>query len=177
MSLASKGEARIKWMMGELKRLVNPNMPTVAQINVAVFGFSRGAAQARAFVRLLGTQCERKGADLLWTQSGGAPNYPKLVVYFLGIFDTVASVGFGGSRLEKSLSSNLSILTFSGPILGTLAQGVRMADGGGHSVWANDLRIPSYMFVIASISSRHTKCERNFLVFGSRRSVTSWKLS
>jgi hypothetical protein len=145
MSVASKGEARIKWMLGDLQRVVNLYMPTISQINVAVFGFSRGAAQARAFVRLLGAQCERQGADLLWIQSGGAPNYPKLVVYFLGIFDTVASVGFGGSRLEKSVSSSLPALGFLLPPLAPIVQAVRAADGGGHSAWAKDLRIPPYV--------------------------------
>jgi len=136
MASAAKGQARISWMLDEFKTRVDKHMPHVNQINVAVFGFSRGAAQARAFVRQLAKQCYRQGDDqLIWTKSGGFIQ-PKLVIYFLGIFDTVASVGFGGSRLEKDLQYYL------GPVLGGV---VSLVDDGGHADWAGDLRIPSYV--------------------------------
>ena len=136
MASAAKGQARISWMLKQLKARIDRHMPHVNQINVAVFGFSRGAAQARAFVRQLGGQCYQQGdGQLIWTKSGGFIQ-PKLVFYFLGIFDTVASVGFGGSRLEKNLRY------FLGPVLGGA---LSMVDDGGHADWAGDLRIPSYV--------------------------------
>lgn len=61
----------------------------IREINIAVFGFSRGAALARAFVNLLmDSRCKlHKGKWAL--QSGGWP----VRFRFLGLFDTVASVG------------------------------------------------------------------------------------
>lgn len=135
MASAAKGQARISWMLKELKMRVDKHMPHVNQINVAVFGFSRGAAQARGFVRQLAAQCYQQGDGLIWTRSGGFIQ-PRLVIYFLGIFDTVASVGFGGSRLESNLKYYL------GPVWGGV---MYMADEGGHAEWASDLRIPPYV--------------------------------
>ncbi|KRB83697.1 hypothetical protein ASE26_11055 [Duganella sp. Root198D2] len=77
------------------------------QINLSVFGFSRGAAEARAFVNWLFDICEeRNGQHYL----AGVP----LHVNFLGIFDTVASVG----------------------IANAYAGGLLAADG--HQSWADD---------------------------------------
>ena len=136
MATASKGESRISWMLNELKRRVDSHMPHVNQINLAVFGFSRGAAQARAFVRRLKEVCQQQNEDLNWTRSGGSPYYPRVVIYFLGLFDTVASVGFGGSRLEKDIELAL------GPVVSVP---LRLVDGGGHAAWASDIRIPGYV--------------------------------
>ncbi len=55
-------------------------------INLSVFGFSRGAALARAFVNRVLAACERKGDQLLYQ------GYP-IRMNFLGLFDTVASFG------------------------------------------------------------------------------------
>ncbi|MEF7614217.1 DUF2235 domain-containing protein [Aquincola sp. MAHUQ-54] len=60
-----------------------PRLPRIAQIHLSVFGFSRGAAQARAFCFFLHHLLDR-GHKL-----AGIP----LRVEFLGLFDTVASVG------------------------------------------------------------------------------------
>ncbi|MBB3255533.1 hypothetical protein F4827_000260 [Paraburkholderia bannensis] len=59
----------------------------VTSINVAVLGFSRGAAEARAFTNWLN--------DLLKRDDGGYYTLAgvPLRLYFLGLFDTVASVG------------------------------------------------------------------------------------
>lgn len=70
----------------KLKAVIRNTKPEVQQINIAVFGFSRGAAQARAFCNWFFELCEKKdGAYTL----AGVP----VRIYFLGIFDTVASVG------------------------------------------------------------------------------------
>jgi len=71
--------------------------PKLRRVNLHVFGFSRGAAEARAFVNYLlqlrdNTQSvllpgEPDGFDI-----GGA----KIKIQFMGIFDTVASVGAAG---------------------------------------------------------------------------------
>ncbi|CUI03678.1 T6SS phospholipase effector Tle1-like catalytic domain-containing protein [Massilia antarctica] len=142
MASAAKGQKRIDWMLNKLKARIDAHMPHVNQINVAVFGFSRGAAQARAFVRQLAEQCYHQADDqLIWTKSGGYIA-PKLVIYFLGIFDTVASTGYGGSRLESALPYVLTPITVLGPAFGGVLHAI---DDGGHAEWANDLRIPSYV--------------------------------
>lgn len=55
-------------------------------INLSIFGFSRGAALARAFSNRIIASCEKKGDELLYQ------GYP-LRLNFMGIFDTVASFG------------------------------------------------------------------------------------
>ena len=143
MAAARKGEDRIRWMLKQLNQFVTGNMPFVSQINLAVFGFSRGATQARAFVRMLTEALAyEQGDELIWRKAGLDLKQPRLVVYFMGLFDTVASVGFGGSALEKMAPGIVSAI----PIFGNVAGGtLRAIDKGGHAAWAKDLRIPSHV--------------------------------
>ncbi|QOY94874.1 DUF2235 domain-containing protein [Massilia sp. UMI-21] len=69
---------------------LNGKKPRVELINLSIFGFSRGAAEARAFCNWLFEVCEpvRGGWEF-----AGMP----IRVGFLGIFDTVASVGIPNS--------------------------------------------------------------------------------
>uniref|UniRef100_UPI0025E34837 T6SS phospholipase effector Tle1-like catalytic domain-containing protein n=2 Tax=uncultured Pseudacidovorax sp. TaxID=679313 RepID=UPI0025E34837 len=73
-------------------------LPKIKLINLSVFGFSRGAAQARAFCNFLqdiltpdptGTIKQLRGKDAPAYALAGIP----LRVQFLGLFDTVASAG------------------------------------------------------------------------------------
>jgi hypothetical protein len=149
MAAAHKGELRIRWMLEELNKHVARHMPFVNQINIAVFGFSRGATQARAFVRMLAdTLAYQQGDELIWRAAGFQHKQPKVVVYFLGIFDTVSSTGFGGSRLEKAAPALLTVGSSSllpGPIGSTAGGVLHQIDKGGHAEWSKDLRIPSYV--------------------------------
>ena len=65
----------------------------VDEINVSVFGFSRGATEARAFVNWLAkhSKVQTSGTSLLFD---GVP----LNIKFLGLFDTVESVGMAGTN-------------------------------------------------------------------------------
>lgn len=72
-------QQRLKASMVDRKR-------QVSLINLSVFGFSRGAAQARVFVNWLFETCAKDGNN--WTFAG-----IPISLQFLGIFDTVASVG------------------------------------------------------------------------------------
>jgi len=47
MAVAGYGEARIRWMLGELEKHVTRHIPAVSQINVAAFGFNAEQAAAR----------------------------------------------------------------------------------------------------------------------------------
>ncbi|WP_322060974.1 DUF2235 domain-containing protein [Paraburkholderia sp. J63] len=70
----------------KLTAAVQGSQRKVTQINVAVFGFSRGAAEARAFVNWF--------SELVRQDDGGyeLAGLP-IRIYFVGLFDTVASVG------------------------------------------------------------------------------------
>ncbi|MDN8660472.1 hypothetical protein Q0N58_15100, partial [Staphylococcus aureus] len=67
--------------------------PKLPSIHVSVFGFSRGAAQARTFCNWLKDACDPDSGDQL--SLCGIP----VQLDFLGIFDTVASVGLASSSL------------------------------------------------------------------------------
>ncbi|WJF91474.1 DUF2235 domain-containing protein [Paraburkholderia bonniea] len=70
----------------KLEAVIKSHQRKVTQINLAVFGFSRGAAIARAFANWL--------FALLQPHDGGYTLAGVPVrLYFMGLFDTVASVG------------------------------------------------------------------------------------
>ncbi|WP_156128945.1 DUF2235 domain-containing protein [Chitinibacter sp. ZOR0017] len=75
-----------KTWQDKLKAALAGRKPTITQLNVSVFGFSRGAAEARAFVNWLFESCKQEGGG--WTFAG-----IPIRLQFLGLFDTVASVG------------------------------------------------------------------------------------
>lgn len=70
----------------------------VDEINLAVFGFSRGATEARAFLHWLAAHSKVK-------KSGSKLTYDDvpLNVKFLGVFDTVESVGWAGANKMPEL--------------------------------------------------------------------------
>lgn len=65
----------------------------VDEINLAVFGFSRGATEARAFLHWLAAHSKVKKSGVKLTYDGVPLN-----VKFLGVFDTVESVGWAGAN-------------------------------------------------------------------------------
>jgi len=83
----------LRYWQDKLKAALRGKKPEITQINLSVFGFSRGAAQARTFTNWLFEVCEQKDGGWLFA---GIP----IRLHFLGIFDTVASVGLA------DLSSN-----------------------------------------------------------------------
>jgi hypothetical protein len=76
----------LNFWQDKLKAMLTGKKPLVEQINLSVFGFSRGAAEARAFVNWLFEVCKQENGG--WTFAG-----IPIRLQFLGIFDTVASVG------------------------------------------------------------------------------------
>ncbi|WP_084656310.1 T6SS phospholipase effector Tle1-like catalytic domain-containing protein [Pandoraea norimbergensis] len=93
-------DARLSKAEGDFRDLLKYNRK-VSRIDIAVFGFSRGATLARAFVNRLLDKC---------TMKDGVPHWPcptavdgesaPLHFRFLGIFDTVESVGLPASNLS-----------------------------------------------------------------------------
>ncbi len=83
------GMDRIDYAEKRLKFAINTQRSRGLAINtvhVAVFGFSRGATLARAFVNRLARDAKQQGAQ--WVRDGA-----RFRIYFVGVFDTVASVG------------------------------------------------------------------------------------
>lgn len=85
-SLDAQRRLALKTWQDKLATELKTRKPTVEQINVSVFGFSRGAAEARVFVNWLFEVCKQEKGG--WTFAG-----VPIRLQFLGIFDTVASVG------------------------------------------------------------------------------------
>ena len=83
--------ALLKAKARSLEDVVKGNQRRVKSINISVFGFSRGAAQARAFVHRLYEIAEVWGNGCGYNVAG-----VPMQINFLGIFDTVASVGLAG---------------------------------------------------------------------------------
>ncbi|RSZ59634.1 DUF2235 domain-containing protein [Massilia atriviolacea] len=77
---------KLRPFMTQLKGILLSSKPTVTQYNVSVYGFSRGAAEARVFCQWFYRLCEKNGDEYTFA---GVP----VRIYFLGIFDTVAAVG------------------------------------------------------------------------------------
>lgn len=84
-----------------LKAKLKDQKPNVEQINLSVFGFSRGAAEARVFVNWLFSACKQEGGG--WTFAG-----IPIRVDFLGILDTVASVGLANLLDDGVLAGHQS---------------------------------------------------------------------
>jgi hypothetical protein len=96
-------DARLVAAESDFRRALQGNH-RVTRIDIAVFGFSRGATLARAFIHRLLAKCEMKD---------GVPHWPcptaldgesaPLHFRFLGIFETVESVGLPAHNLSDML--------------------------------------------------------------------------
>ncbi|WP_345776095.1 hypothetical protein [Stenotrophomonas maltophilia] len=73
--------------------------PRVDRIRLSIFGFSRGAAEARVFCNWLGDACDPGPGPL---RLCGIP----VQIDFMGLFDTVASVGAAQSFFESVLDGH-----------------------------------------------------------------------
>ena len=93
ISMAAYDEKGKPQNMRELSRALE-NHGRITVINLAVFGFSRGAALARAFTNEMVRQCKRGSKNEL--RYKGVPIQFK----FLGLFDTVASFGLPRCNID-----------------------------------------------------------------------------
>jgi Uncharacterized alpha/beta hydrolase domain (DUF2235) len=170
--LGHKGQARLDWAFQKFdkavsdaeKRAENPTNKIVL-IKVHVFGFSRGAAAARAFVRDLAVRCELKGAQHVLKQG----QHP-IEVGFLGLFDTVASVGApmsanntpgattaGWYELPTTLSVRASHSLAGIPRIAFGEPGADPAPGDfdGHMDWADGLVVPDLVKRCVHLTAGH----------------------
>lgn len=82
-----------------LGNLPRDRKPIIKQLHLHVFGFSRGAAQARVFCNWLRDACDANGEKLSLC---GIP----VQIAFLGLFDTVASAGIAQSMMETMVTGH-----------------------------------------------------------------------
>ncbi|SFC29676.1 T6SS phospholipase effector Tle1-like catalytic domain-containing protein [Massilia yuzhufengensis] len=96
LGCGSMGEERLNFALKQLDEflkapIAKARVPAnaIQEINVAIFGFSRGAALARAFLNMIMEErCEKRGQKWYLKNSSWLVRFR-----FLGLFDTVASVG------------------------------------------------------------------------------------
>ena len=91
-SLTSLGMSELKTQVRKLTLILERDKRKVTMLTISVFGFSRGAAKARAFCNAFYKLCEADGKNYKFA---GVP----VRINFLGLFDTVASSGVVGADL------------------------------------------------------------------------------
>ena len=154
------GQARLDWAFERFdeqvkKAKARAQNPTnkILKIRVNVFGFSRGATAARAFVRDLALRCDPAGVGHVLK----AGKYP-IEVSFLGLFDSVASVGMpmsanntpgattaGWYELPSTLRVRAGSTSIGVPRIAFGEPGADPAPGdfNGHASWADGLIVPN----------------------------------
>ena len=121
----------------------------IKKINISTFGFSRGAALARAFTNQFMWQCESDCNGLTY----GAEKYP-IEFKFMGIFDSVASFGLPATNLNNNL-------TFKGRDL-VVDERVKMCV---HYIAGNELRFAFPVDLIHEKNSEITNPNRKEIVY------------
>jgi uncharacterized protein (DUF2235 family) len=172
-----KGAERLKWafdlfdenMKTHISRAYSP-LNAIVEVNLAAFGFSRGAALARAFIHRFAALCVQDDKGNWRLQKG------KYIIRirFMGLFDTVASVGppmatntTGVIDVALGVSyvirSRLSDAAYSNTRPQKLAfaenarAGADPAPGkyNGHSSWGDDMRIPEMVEEVRHFVAAH----------------------
>ena len=169
------GEPRLKWAMEKIEAsIANHPLANVTGIDISLFGFSRGAALARAFAIRIQERCKKSAGAWTWSQGGFEAR-----LYFMGLFDTVASVGLPASTsinsgliAKKIVSLDHGLRTrrhdpdnglqpmVGGPRLGIAFGELAGADPtpgimDGHGSWANNLRVPEMALKCVHFASAH----------------------
>ena len=130
-------------LVSELAAKLRGTKPRLQTLHLTVFGFSRGAAEARTFCNWL---------DTLWSSEVEANDslydcIPRLRIQFVGLFDTVASVGLANSA----------------PVL----------NDGGFMGWANGtLELPARVEQCTHYTAMH-EIRKSFPLSTTRRSLCS----
>lgn len=159
-----KGDARLAWALMQFDDKLKTHLAAasksvknkIIEINIAIYGFSRGAALARAFSNDLIKHRTRPDTRGLALKNTEIP----LRIRFMGLFDTVASVGLPMSANNSSIRGTFigAKLAISDRLTGpsfrdTLPSVLAFAEGGrpgadpaagtfdGHAEWGGRLVI------------------------------------
>lgn len=152
MAFGKYGDARLNQAMKWLDDTIAKHpQDKIEAVNLSIFGFSRGATLARAFARHIHDRCTWDGArNEAKLNSLGRP----CEIYFLGLFDTVASVGLPASTSIGSLATAKKWMAIDTALKGRRNWLDQLAFGDkpgadptpgvmdGHWSWAKNLRIP-----------------------------------
>jgi hypothetical protein len=92
-----RGEDRLQWALKKLQER-QAAAPKLCSIDIALFGFSRGAALARAFANRVQKLCAAGGSSMVLKGTQVAVS-----IYFMGLWDTVASTGLPKSANNQSV--------------------------------------------------------------------------
>lgn len=175
LAFGRRGEPRLEWAMQQIdKFLANHPADKIDGLDIALFGFSRGATLARAFALRVQKRCREVGARWVWAQGGFEAR-----LIFMGLFDTVASVGFPASTGGRSLGIGKGWTSLDSGLdsrrrdpangLETIDEesGLGIAFGerpgadptpgviDGHAQWASDLRIPEMALKVVHYTASH----------------------
>jgi hypothetical protein len=187
MAFGKLGEPRLQWAMAEIDRHVAAHPAAqITGLDIALFGFSRGAALARAFALRLQERCKAQGGQWRWDKGSFAAD-----IYYMGLFDTVASVGLPASTSVRSALIATKRVSLDAGLRGRrhndsngiypLGDGVNLgiafgkepgADPtpgviDGHRAWAGNLRIPPMVKRCKHLFSTHE--QRNSFPLDSAR--------
>lgn len=171
------GDARLNWALeqfdqrlsGHLARATSPGNEII-EINVAIFGFSRGAALARAFANLMLAKRGVAAKDGWRLKQGNH----RLRIRFMGLFDTVASVGLPMSAnnvgkiaamrgLRHIIATRLSDPDFAATRPASLAFAEEARPGAdpapgtfdGHQDWGGKMAIPEMVEHVRHFIAAH----------------------
>jgi hypothetical protein len=177
LGFGSFGAARLQWAVENFERALERHVAIarnrankILEVNIAAFGFSRGAALARAFInKFVKDRCVQSDDQKWKLKSCGAP----VRIRFLGLFDTVASVGFAMSannmekidasvgNIKTHISTRLEVHRETRPeVLAFFRQGLPGADPApgnydGHSDWGKCLSIPNMVEDVRHFIAAH----------------------
>ncbi|WWW34399.1 DUF2235 domain-containing protein [Stenotrophomonas rhizophila] len=126
-AIGKGGRERIDHALEQLDTFITQQAAQmrIVVVNVSVFGFSRGAAQARGFIRDLVALCKRQ-PDGTWMYNTTVP----MRIGFAGLYDTVVSVW---------------------PSLAHAAVNA----GNGHNGWGEGMRIPPMVVQSVHMTAAH----------------------
>lgn len=176
LAFGHMGEERLAWafkqfdeaMRKHIARAFNPTN-AIVEINIAAFGFSRGAALARAFMQRFFKRCNAGAGGLRLK----ACDYP-VNLRFLGIFDTVASVALPMASNTTPLAASVAGAQYA--VASRLSDGANIplrpdhlafAQGGkagadpapgrfdGHATWGEEMRIPEEVKAVRHFVAAH----------------------
>ena len=177
-AFARYGQDRLDWALREIDlRVARYPASRLKEVNLALFGFSRGAALARAFARMLAEKRTRgQGGSWTWATTGVS-----FRLRFMGLFDTVASVGMPatadsvlslriarGATLGKALhgrstrvlrdrngSERPSSVSVRGLAYGAPGADPTPGNPDGHASWAGNLRVPRLVEHCLHLAAAH----------------------
>jgi hypothetical protein len=172
------GDARLDWALKQFDEKMAPHLAranapgnSIVEINISLFGFSRGAALARAFANmLLSERCVRH-AKKGWCVKTGMHH---LRIRFMGLFDTVASVGLPMSTntVSKvaaliSVKQMINARLYDPDYQESVPQRLAFATGGapgadpapgvydGHQSWGEKIAIPHMVEEVQHFIAAH----------------------